>query len=470
MSILAWIWSEPVVGLLALMSCVLYFGLSFLQAGTSTVSPYWIDRLASSLGKALLVFGILLGFRHFLSNHIRDFTDQRSEIQRHLREEVETKWGSWVLQHDLSVEQYIENDILTEFAGDSGTTLYKTITEHETVSYNHIDKFRGDIDLTLSDLDLRVAGEEGLFNTFFVDTRLEYFVSNSTDQTTIADFSFRVPSNAPLIQDFSILYDGIDIAHQVEFSDTNISWSKNMLSNEQAHIEIEYSARGHNSFQFSISEQRRIYDFDLRIDFFGGDVIYLEVSPWSDALKPSASPPPNRHWQWEIDDVLTSADLRIAYAQPEIPYSPYYNVNQVITRVPNAYVLLFTLLVLTSIIRGSVLSLFDVLLLSGSLLALLLGIMMSFDIFRLEFSLLLGAITFALLVVPWLLRQQSILLRILYLVLSLLSAFGYPLIGLLPLDIVQKNMVATGIFAGIILYLFVLTMFTRIYSRNIMAS
>jgi hypothetical protein len=155
--------------------------------------------------------------------------------------------------------------------------------------------------------------------------------------------------------------------------------------------------------------------------------------------------------------------MGVALLQPEQPGA---KVLRVLWNSPYALTLLGTMLALTLLIRGEPIHFLDLALLSGAYCVQFL-VMAAVSDFFFGFwgSLVLGAFLTGLMTFLLFRRRPSRLLRVLIFALVGFFTIVYPLAGLLT-QVTQRNSFDGAVQVGMILYLFGLSLYTRVERVN----
>jgi len=457
-----WMSVEPAVGLMMTIAAIVIFGASFIGSTENAFWP-WVRRVIEAAAKALLFLGLLWAFRAILNDNYATFNSTHGSVSEANLQSARSIWGRPHVQRELGVNHWIETVEQEEIPRQdpSEPPLYRNIEVRRHVPQNSILSFTGQVDLTLSEREKGYAYYSG----FEADCRFEYEVINDSDMETEAEFNFPLAPQQTMYENFQISVDGQDISSWLRVADDNVWWKEMMGPQERRKIIVTYTSRGMDYFYYQVPYKREIKDFTLTLtvdrlpvsmlNYPEGCLTPKEIGPTSDGQ--------GSVLVWTLDRAITTAGMGIALPSPEQPGA---DVTRVLWRSPYALTLLISTLGLTLLILREPVRFLDLALLASTYCVQFL-VMAAVSDFFLGFwgSLILGAILTGVMAFLLLRTHPSRLLRILVLILVGFFAVLYPLSGLLS-DVAQRHSFDGGVQAGLIIYLFGLSLYTRLSKRK----
>ncbi|MBN1440273.1 MAG: hypothetical protein JW929_12770 [Anaerolineales bacterium] len=418
----------------------------------------WILRLGEGAAGAAVFLGMLWGFRGILNSNTQTFFSTHGSQSEISRESAYTIWGRPHVQGELSVKHYItvEEEELIPQKDPEAAPQYRTVEKIVEVPQASIRSFRGEAGMTLSEREKGYAYYSG----YLLHAEYHYRIRNESDLRTDAHFEFALSRGQPLFQDFAVSVDGTDIGRSLQFSGNVLFWRRNMAPGEEIAVDISYDSRGMDYFYYSVLDNRFVDDFEftLTIDrlpttllnYPDGVLTPTEVRPTEDGNGSVLT--------WRLNHAITNAGMGVSLIRPE---QPGEKVLRLLVNSPIAITILGSLLALMIVLLGAVPNLMDLVLVSAVYCVeylMMAGISDSF----LGFWGALGvgaALTFFLAFLLFR-RSSSRLRKTLVLVLVAFFALAYPLSGLID-QIAVLNSFNALLLAGIILYLFALTLYSR---------
>jgi hypothetical protein len=364
------------------------------------------------------------------------------------------------VQRELIVNRFIETTKQEEIPRQdpSQPPLYKNVEVRERVPQNSIIGFTGDVSLTASERKKGYA----LYSGYIIDARYEYRMVNDSDAETEAEFSFPLSPGQTMHENFQITVDGQDISSKLQFYSADwVRWVDKMQPGQKHTVVVTYTSRGMDTFYYQVPTQRNIQDFVLTLtvdrlpvdmlNYPQGCLTPTKVRPTTDGRGSVLT--------WQLDNAITVAGMGVALPRPEQPGA---KVLHVLWNSPYALTLLGTMLALTLLIRGQTVHFLDLALLSGAYCVQFL-IMAAVSDFFLGFwgSLVLGIILTGALTYLLFRRLASKLHRVLIYTLVGFFTIAYPLSGLLT-EAAHRNTYDNLVLVGMIVYLFGLSLYTRI--------
>jgi hypothetical protein len=460
-----WFSVNPEVSLLMIIAAVVLFGSSLARKGLEGGGFWpWLRRILEASVGAVLFLGLLWAFRSVLNSNINTFYSTHGSQSDLSRESAYTIWGRPHIQNELTVTHSIEVDVQEEIPQTDPTQppVYRTVHQRQEVPQNSIQSFRGEAKMTLSEREKGYAYYSG----FLLDTNFHYVILNDSDFRTDADFMFPLSSNQTLFKDFSILVDGQDIGPDLRFNPDMVSWSRKMDPHQQIQVDIRYSSRGMDFFYYRMPNPRYVNDFEFTLTV---DRLPTTLLNYPDGvLTPTEirATPDGRGsiLTWRLDKAITGAGMGVALVQPE---QPGEKVLRVLASSPYALTMLGAILALTLLILGMPVNLLDLALVAGAYCVEYL-VMAGVSDFFFGFwgSLALGAGVTLLLAFLLFRKLPSRLAKVLLFGLIAFFTIVYPLSGLIS-QIASLNSFNALLQVGMILYLFVLSLYARVRVRSV---
>lgn len=436
-SLIRWFTVEPIISLLMTITAFVIFG-SILTKNKPALDKFWpwvLRFIQASLNTALFL-GLLWAFRGILNDNIQTFNSTHGSLSNTSLASAYTIWGRPHIQYELSVDHY---------------------NKDQHVPQNSMIGFDGNVSIEINEREKGYA----LYSGYIIDADFNYQIKNDSDLETEAYFIFPLSPGQTLYNDFKITVDGKDISSELRFSGDNVKWELIMKPQQEISIDIVYQSRGMDYFYYQITTQREIRDFELvlTVDKLPTTLVnYPEGIITPSHMEPTADKK-GSILSWELDRSITTAGMGVALLQPDQPGS---KVLRVLWNSPYALTLLGTMLGLTLIILGRPIHFLDIALLSAAYTTQFL-IMAGLSDSSLGFwgSLVVGALITG--TMTYLLYKKisfTLLRNSLYLLVAFFTV-GYPLSGLLE-DTIQRNNFDTLVNVGLIIYLFSLSLYSRV--------
>ncbi|HZU87419.1 MAG TPA: hypothetical protein VFF78_08040 [Anaerolineaceae bacterium] len=462
--VLGWITVEPTIALLMIVTAIVLFAtaLQRRQDGSNTFWP-WLRRIIEASIGAILFIGLLWAFRSILTNNNTTFNQthgSRSEVNY---QSAQTIWGRPHTQQELNISHSIEVTIEEEIPREDPTLppVYRSVKTRQDVPQNSIIGFKGDVSMQLSEREKGYA----LYSGFLLDARFEYLVINDSAWETDASFYFPLSPGQTLYENFAISVDGRDLSSELRFQGDAVTWRQKMAPGRQETVVITYRSRGMDFFYYQVPRQREIKNFILIVNidrlptnllnYPDGVLTPTEIQATPDGLGSILT--------WRLDRAVTTAGMGVMLPTPEQPGA---QVTRVLWNSPYALTLLIAILALTLLIRGEAVHFLDLALLSAAYCVQFL-VMAAVSDYFLGFwgSLILGALSTLLLTYLLFRKRKSRLLQWLIYGLVIFFTILYPLSGLLP-QVSDQNAFDSLVQVGMIVYIFGLTLFTRVQQAN----
>jgi hypothetical protein len=462
--IMDWFTIDPEISLLMAIAAVVIFasGLARKAAEGGGFWP-WLRRIVEASVNAILFLGLLWAFRSVLNSNFNTFFSTHGSRSDLSQESAYTIWGRPHTQNELTVTHSIEVEVQEEIPREDPSLppLYRTVRQRQEVPQNSIQSFRGEARMTLSEREKGYAYYSG----FLLDVNLIYAVLNDSEYRTEADFYFPLSPGQTLFTDFTVTLDGRDIGSDLRFSPDMVSWSLAMAPHRQILVEIAYASRGMDFFFYRIPNQRYINDFEFTLTVDRLPTTLLNYP--NGVLAPSEiqATPDGRGsiLTWRLNQAVTTAGMGVALISPE---QPGEKVLRVLAVSPYAVTMLGAILALTLLILGYAVNLLEMALLVGvySVEYLVMAGISDF-FFGFWGSLIIGAALTLFLAFLLFRKFSSRLVKVLLFCLIAFFTVLYPLSGLLD-QIASLNSFNAVLQAGMIVFLFGLSLFSRLRSKN----
>jgi len=456
-SLASWFAAEPMAAAAMAIAVFLLLvaGLARVTDGAATPSARaW--RLLVVLGRAL-GFILLLWCGHMLlysSNAsfgvlLRNLISGGEEGRKR-QAALLTNWGGNLIQSELVVKHSVQEEYIEEIPqADKKPTLYLHKTRIVPLEQESITGFQGQVRLH------KVDSQQATFECFAV---YHYKVVNSADVETTTEFRFPLPSMR-FHRSVFVKFDGK--AQDWSLEPGELHWTVRMLPHQQSSVEIDLETRGAVQFVYE-TPQRVIRDYELSITT-DTDYLRYDVSPQSNAIhftRSGSGRPNGLVLDWKIDQAIMAPRVTVQFGQRS--QSVFSTAPQeIVSYAARALVLLLSLVVITLVICGVEVRPGRLALMAALFCAQYLALMAVYPyvgnyVWPVPlFSLLAMALAFPLL------RGIPRLPLALVLVLIMLFAAAYPFASLLPGER-ERIAVDGGVQAGMILYVFGLTLYTRV--------
>lgn len=462
--IAVWFAAEPLTGLLIIIASAALFGSALRQPEPASTAFWpWARQIVEASAGVLLFWGLLWGFRAVLDRAGESFRLIHDQMVGADRAQTQAVWGSPLTQMELEVNHFVEREVQQIIPREGKPPLYQTVKERQLVPQDSIVAFSGAVDLAMNGPDERARGEP-VFNSYTIQARYEYAVSNNSDFTTAAEFNFPLPQGQVLYENFRVTVDGQEIGPQMQFGWGPVTWSMPMRPRQQSTVVIVYTSRGTENYFYQIPSRREIKDFTLALSWDSGDV-FIVTEPEGDALTVKSESVSNvRRLTWQTSRLFAAPKAGIIFAQPERPYAPYLKTIQTLFASPAALTLLCAILTLTLLLRHQPARLPYLALLSAAYCAQFLILAGINDLFGFKFAFVVGALLAAMMIFLLLRNRPSRLFRTLA---YIIAAFfiAYPLSALLP-DQVQRDSFSNIMRAGVIVCLFGMSLYSQLEAKR----
>lgn len=458
-----WMDVQPTIALLMAIAALALFGSALKLDQASPSLWEWIQQIIKASVGAVLFLGLLWAFRSILNSNNTTFNSTHGSLSQTTLESAQSIWGRPHIQRGLAVEHYIEVVEQEEIPRSDPTQppVYRNKKVRQQVLQNSVVGLKGQVDLTLSEREKGYA----LYNGFIANARFEYDVVNNSDTQTDAIYTFPLSPQQTMYENFKVMVDDADCSPLLNFQDDQVQWKQTMTPHQRSKAIITYTARGMDYFYYQIPVQRESRNFSLAltVDRLPVSLLnYPEGCLTPTEVKPTADQK-GSILVWNLDRAITTAGMGVALPQPEQPGA---QVVRVLANSPYALTMLIAMLALTLLIRGQAVRFLELALLAAAYCVQFL-VMAAVSDWFLGFwgSLVLGAALTGLL--TWLLfrDQPSRLLRVLVYALVAFFTVVYPLSGLVT-DVTQRNTFDGLVQVGLIVYLFGLSLYTRLEANR----
>lgn len=475
----SWVAHESTASLWLVVASVLLFGVTFARSRTDPANERaWGKQLLEALTKAFVFASLVGAFYFLLSNNYSAFSQIYSSftIGGSLSNQNWQMWrnqyGGNFLQQDLQVTQSITKEVVEVIQPNDPTlpVLYRNLTTEEPIQQNSIIGFNGQVVMNLANPELQ--GET--FNAYNLSAVYEYNIINPTETETHVEFKFPLSAEARLYQDVTIKKNAAEIADW-HIASNSIVWDDYLKPSEQAQVSIHYRASGMDNFLFEIPEPREVTNFSLTVAL-NARFYETRTEPSGSSIQVAEKPTlPYQTVTWSIEPSIIAPVLGIVLPQ-RWPYAPHQEMIEALPYAARASVLFLSLTMLTWLICGASIKLWQIGILAGlftlSFVPLLAGglptpsTITSAQLASWQVK-MLPVLAIVPLTIAWLLLRQVPRLP-LTLILLLMALFigGYPLISFLP-DEQKRNAAESLVQVGMIAYVFSLSLFIRVSNRYI---
>lgn len=450
-------------GMLAVITAAVLFGS--LLTRTRPTSPtfwLWLRRIIGASVGALLFIGVVSAFYWLLVHTSTVFDSIHDAVFQGNLSSARAVWGQPVLQRELEVNHFVEvverEEIPREDPGI--TPQYRDVKVRKLVPQNSIVASRGYVNMKLSEPGKREQGY-ALYNTYTLDAQYEYEVVNSSDLETEAEFMFPLSLVLVLYEDFDVILDGQDISSGLRFSADGASWTYPMMPGQQSQVVVTYSTRGMESYYYEVPKQREIRSLALTVTL-DAKRFYTLTKPETDQTTSEVrSHDGESTIFWQLDKVVMAPSLGVALYQPERPYAPYEKTAHLLGAGPDALVIMASAVALTLLIKGESVHLSKLVLLCAACCAQPLVSAGLSDSLGLWGAFVLGALLSGLLIFFVFRDLSSNSLRVLLYAVVGFFVVAYPLANVLITDTARYDSFETGVWIGLILYLFGFSLYVR---------
>ncbi|HWB80743.1 MAG TPA: hypothetical protein VG755_37530 [Nannocystaceae bacterium] len=459
--VMAWMDSEPVVGLMMMVAAVVTFAGIYRREGGPAPGPWaWLRRIVEAGTLATLLMGLLWAFRAVLGDNAFSFHAEHGRVSEANFHSLQTIWGAPHVQRELVVRHYRKVVAREEQFRDDPTLppVFRDVEREELVDQDSIARAHGEVVIVPNQ---RKKGS-GIYSGFEATFAVEYEVANPSQHATRTELELPL-SGQVLYDELRVTVDGAELGPELRVDGDALRWERTMAPGERITIAIGYATRGVEHFYYQIPEPREIRDFVLAMRVVGlprADVNYPEG-----CLTPSTIDEDGDDLllRWQLDRSLTTAGMGVALPRPEQPGA---EVGAVLSRSPYALMLLVGAVCLTLLVDSmgrtdrDAVALLDVALTCASYSLMFVVMAAAADAIGLWGAFAIGAAP-CLALSWWLWRRHPSRTP----VLALLGFFVavHPLSALLP---EQQEAFDAAVVAGLVLYLVALTLRARARART----
>ncbi len=455
--VMAWMESEPVVGLMMTVAAVVTFAGIYRRGGGPERGPWaFAQRIVEAGTMAALLMGLLWAFRAVLGDNASTFGAEHGRVSEANFKSVQTIWGAPHVQQELAVHHYRKVVEREEQFRDDPTLppVFREVEREELVDQDSITRARGSVVVVPNQ---RKKGS-GVYSGFEASFDVEYEVANPSSYTTRTELV--LPLSGQVFYDqLRVTVDGEELGARLRVDTDALRWEQTMTPGERITIVIGYATRGVEHFYYQIPEPREIRDFALTMRVVGlprADVNYPEGCLTPSDIEEDGD---DLVLRWALDRSLTTAGMGVALPRPEQPGA---EVGSVLSRSPYALMLLIGAVCLTLLV--------DSMGRAGRDAVALLDVALTCASYSLVFVVMAAAAdatgglwgAFALGALPclalswWLWRRHPSRTPVLALVAFFVAV--HPLSALLP---EHQEAFDAAVVAGLVLYLVALTLRSR---------
>ncbi len=465
-----WFGREPVAGLFLVVTAVLIFARSVSHHPESNSSLLlWTRKLIHALAGGLLFLAMAGAFQFLLTRQYAEFDDlfasftRRGSLPYREWSGWRSRYGGPLTQKDLVVAPTIQREIVESITpiDPLGRTLYRNTVIEELLTENLITSFEGNLHMIMVQPGHPTDG----FNAFTLTADYRYQVENPAQEEVLAKFSFPIP-DARLCRDIRVTLSGEEIPFFVK--DEWLTWETRLEPGQHTWVSIHYFVSGMDYFVFEIPDSRQIRDFTLRL-MTNAEVSGLITEPEGAVSMEVNGEGAGKVVTWKITNAIAAPRMG-TYMTQGWRYAPSHTLLVVLPYAARALMFFLALAALTFLIAGEPIDLRRLALL-GALFCVPALILMSglpvpggvppanWGLWQARMLPLLALLAAG----PGylILRDTPPLPRALILTLMVIFSGIYPLAGSIP-DEQQRNAILGGAQAGMILYIFAYTLFTRI--------
>jgi len=431
----------------------------------------WGRGIFISLAKTLTLIAIIGGSFFLLNSGVNTFTQiyGSSSVVGSLSNLALEQWkeiyGGSITQNDLQVTQYITvmKDEIIPSNDPTAKPIYRQVISKQSVNQKCIYAFRGDVDIDVSGAE----NNEDSFNGYSINAAYEYDIWNTLNEEMHVRFRFPLSYQAKLFTDILVQIDGVDTSWKMQGK--AMIWETTLAPAQHVMVRIQYKTLGQNSYTFYVPQSRDITDFKFNV-VLDTNRYGIKTQPDNGGIQVTEEKKDTDSFvTWEIDQAIISPNIGIYFRQGW-PYAPYQDMTVTLPLAARASVFFLTLAVITLLVckidvriptlayLAALFMLPFLLLLSGRFPYLANLDPAQYSAYQLKMlpviSLLSVALSF------FTLRGIPKFPKILILLLLFLFISGYPLVGLL--DEQKRNGLETIIQAGMIAYIFIITLVIRL--------
>jgi len=456
-SIVNWLSAEPIAGAITIVTALLLFSIPFAQLWSKPlpgIERIWqiaaiFSRTGSFLALVLSGYYLLnantLSFGKTLNNLISG-----GEAGQKAVEKLHTNWGTSLYEKELEVKHFVTEEYIEEIVQrKDNSTLYLPRQKTVELEQESISAFSGNLDIYLINPET---------NNFRVDATHIYAISNQSDRVTTAWFAFSL-AGTRTYENFSVEVDGKKLNWNV--AGNEITWETSMQPQQTSQVKIKYQTSGTEQYTYQVRKARAIQDFSLTVSV-NSTKIYQSVKPDSSSIQYTYQQSKDKDGfvlDWKIDQAIMAPIFRIGFAKPGQVLSP--SVIKVLQYSARSFIFLISLATLTLIICKLPINLWQLAMIAGIYISQYLALIALYPIVKnYIFPLFLLSIPAFLLytrITKGMQRSGIILIMLLLAIFSLI----FPFASLLPGER-ERNAVDGILLAGIIIYIFGLTLSVRI--------
>ncbi len=457
-----WISLESTASFIIFFATALLFSHVFLRLWNddSLVSSK-ITRFGIAILNGFIFIGIVGSFYFLLSSSYKVFYTSampllNGEDVREKAKELRRNWGGAITQEHMNVSQTISRVDVIKIIQADGTDAYLNRTVIELVEQESIIGFEGDINLHLVDPQ---------FNTYKIDATYKYNVANQTEFVTLARFGFAIGTGRSFSK-LLVFVDDREIGSAKTLNNGVVNWELTLLPGQHVNLQVDYSTQGMDSYSYKIPSRKPIQDFALTLVSDSRN-IYSITQPETTAIRYENELTDSGYKLfWTIDNSILEPKLGVRYSSSISPDHNQKTAILLLKHIPRGGMLLATTVLFTLIICGLYVDLWKFFMFISIFSANFL-LLMGLDLVKINNQAVLPLSgLFSLGMIYWVYRKLPLLPLMLITIVSALFLFGYPYAGLIEKD-TQYNAFDSIVQAVIILYIFCLSLYIRVWRKNV---
>ena len=471
-----WIGQEPFLSLLVLLTLIGWAIFVFIQTKDNQVTFWlWLRRIIVVFATWMLFVGLLGIFNILLQRNLDTYqTLHGSFVAPESLSAIGWRatralWGGSIIQYDLIVKQFVEQEIQQELPVSDITSAprYRTVTQRVEIPQDSVVGFHGVVEIEHTGQDQRDKGEPA-YNSLMIYATYEYQVQNTAETETEAEFTFPLTPTHRLITDFNVLLNGESISPRLLFSPGGVSWVHKMSPGQSDQIIVKYTSQGTESYTYLIRENRSIRNFIFEVNVTNTRLFSLYIFPSGENIgyeRSSISDGKGEHIYWKMDNIFVAPRLDIVMTQLPQPYAPSDTTLRMLQHSPNGLILLVTLLTLTFFLQNTPPRFSELLLLCAIYSAFFLTLAGLSSFLSFNGALLCGALLTLPMAVLFSRHFSSRVLQFTTFTLFGIFILLYPRISLAE-NIVRQQQLEYSAQGAIIFYLFGFALFSRLQNKN----